>query len=268
MSRALSTIASAVAAGLVSAVAMASHASAQSLTWQPQRVVVDARIGNAALTLTNTGKREEAYRVELVDMIYQDDGRVLPTAQPPAGYPTAKPFVRFSPSQVRLAPGESQTVRILVRPVQGIGDGEYRVHAVLRQLPNVAAVKDPGKPGVVAGVIGVEQSVAIPVIVLRGMTKATGSIASLKVVEGKVGQIDLQLGRSGNRSLYTNLYLKDKSGAIAKEVKGVAVPVPNLQRHYVMAVDKISSSQLRGGGYTLEMVDHDSGKVIDKRAVN
>ena len=230
---------------------------------------MDARAASASLTLTNSGKRAESYRVELVDMLYQDDGRVVPAEKVPADYPSAKNLIRFSPSQIRLEPGESQTVRVLVKTQDKLPDGEYRVHAALRQLPNVADMKEPAKKaGTVAGVIGIEQSVAIAVIVRRGQTAATGSIASMKLVEGgKTPALDLQLGRNGNRSLYTNLLLKDSSGKLATEVKGVAVPVPNERRRFVWSLDAGLIGKVKAGGYTLEMVDHDTGNVIDKKPV-
>lgn len=241
---------------------------AQQLTFQPQRIVMDARLGTSSLSLTNSGKNTESYRIELSDVIYRDDGKIEHVQKAPPGHPSAKEFIRFSPSQIRLNAGETQTVRILLRPGQQLADGEYRVHAVLKQLPNVAGVKEPATKDVVAGVIGIEQSVAIPVILRRGQTSATGTIVSTRIVDGKPGQLDLSLGRDGNRSLYTNLLIKDKSGAVAAEIKGVAVPVPNKTRRLIYTLnEKVTPAALRSGGYTLEMVDHDSGAVIDKKPV-
>lgn len=243
-------------------------ASAQTLTFNPQRIVIDARTGTASLSITNSGKKGESYRVELVDVIYKDDGKIEHALKTPPGHPSAKEFIRFSPSQIRLNAGETQAVRILLRPGQQLADGEYRVHAVLKQLPNVAAVKEPANANSLIGVIGIEQAVAIPVIVRRGVTNATGTIAAMKVVDGKPGTIDLSLAREGNRSLYTNLLLKDKAGAVVAETKGVAVPVPNKTRRFFFNLnDKATPAAVRGGGYTLEMVDHDTGAVIDKKPV-
>jgi hypothetical protein len=62
--------------------------------------------------------------------------------------------------------------------------------------------------------------------------------------------------------------LKDVAGKVAHEVKGVAVPVPNQQRRFVFQLnDKVTPAQVKSGGYTLEMVDHDTGAVIDKKPV-
>lgn len=251
----------------LAAVLSVAPAAAQSLSFSPQRIVLDARLGSSALTLTNTGKRDESYRVELIDILYKDDGGIAEVRKAPPGYPSAKEIVRFSPSQVRLKPGESQKIRLLLRSPTKPADGEYRVHAKLRQLPNVTDVK-PQAAGrnQVAGVVGVEQAVAIPVIVRFGNTSATGKINSARLItQGKAPALELQLGRSGNRSLYTNLVVKDRSGAVAKTVKGVAVPVPNQQRRFVMTLDAAEAGRFKRGGYSVEMVDHDTNAVIDRR---
>lgn len=260
-----------VAVATLASAALVGPAAAQSLSFKPQRIVLDAKSSTASLSLTNTGQQAETFRIELVDMVYQDDGKVVPATKTPAGHPSAKDFVRFSPSQVRLEPGETQTVRLLVRAPETLPDGEYRVHAVMRQLPNVTAVKPALNPNVVAGAIGIEQGVAIPVIIRRGQTTATGSIDAVKVVDAKAGtpgQLDLWLARQGNRSLYTNLVIKDKAGAVIFETKGVAVPVPNTKRRFLMPLtDKATPAALRSGTFTLEMIDHDSGAVIDRKPI-
>lgn len=249
-------------------VACAASASAQSLSVQPQRIILDARVGNSALSLTNTSERAGSFRVEFVDYIYQDDGKVVPTDKVPAGYPSAKGLVRFSPSQVQLAPGETQTVRILFKRQAGLADGEYRVHAVLRRLPDISRVKNTATEStVVSGVIGIEQSIAVPVIVRQGQTAATGSIAAVKVSGGKQAHLDVQLARSGTRSLYTNLVIKDGAGAVLQEVKGIAVPVPNRVRRIDLMIKPELAGVLSSGGHTLELVDHDSGSVIDRKPI-
>jgi hypothetical protein len=243
-------------------------AVAQSLSFFPQRVVIEARDRTAALTLRNTGKTAASYRVELVDMLYNDDGTVTQTEQVPEGFPSAKQFIRFSPSQVRLGPGEAQKVRVLLRGTNILPDGEYRVHAMLRRLPEVSDVSNPAaSEGSIAGVIGVTQAVALPVIVRRGATSATGRIKSLHVQDGSPPVIDLELGRSGNRSLYTDLLLRDASGAVVGQVKGVALPVPNARRRYAFRIPDHSAGRLRAGGYSVELVDHASGKLIERKPV-
>jgi fimbrial chaperone protein len=240
-------------------------AQAQSLAISPQRIIIE-NAGAAAVSLSNTGKKAGSFRIELVDMIYKDDGSLVEAEQAPPGYPSAKPLVKFSPNQVRLGPGEQQNVRILVKRQAAGQTGEYRVHARLVQLPDVSDVQPKNvQANAVAGVVGIEQAIAIPVIVRFGATQATGSIAGMKLQgKGKTPALDLQLAREGNRSLYIDLRLQ-AGGKLAKEIKGIAVPVPNQRRRFVFALDGVDPGAL--GGATLEMVDHDTGSVIDSKTV-
>lgn len=249
---------------LVPAIALVTSAHSQSLSFQPQRVVLSGRANTESMTLTNSGKQEATYRVELLELIYKDDGSASFATFAPSGFPSARPFVRFSPSQVRLAPGESQKVNILVRTPAELAAGEYRIHARFAQIPSAVEAKGGGGK-TVAGVVGLSEAIAIPVIIRRGQTSAQGSISSIKVVSDKLASLDLKLSRTGNASLYTNLILKDQAGKVAAEVKGVALPVPNAFRRYFFPLGKLSPGAL--GGHTLEMVDHDTGAVIDKKPV-
>ena len=91
-----------------------------SLSFSPQRVVMEDRTNTTTLRLSNSGDKAATFRVSLSDVIYKDDGSIQHLDAPPPGFPSARPFVRFSPSQVRLNPGESQNVRILLQSPQNI----------------------------------------------------------------------------------------------------------------------------------------------------
>lgn len=251
----------------VAASPVAGTVSAQTLGFFPQRVVMEGRERSAVLRLTNKGQVEASYRIELLDMIYQADGRIIPSMEPPRGFPSAKPYIKFSPRQVRLKPGQSQTVRILFRG-RNVREGEYRVHAVLRKLPNTqAASKTRATGGRIASQIGVAKAVALPVIVRRGQTSAEGRIQRLTLTGGKRAVVDILIGRAGNRSLYTQLVLKSGTGEAVAVVKGVAVPVPNRSRRFRFHVRDRSAASLKSGGYSLELIDQESGETLDVKAL-
>lgn len=231
--------------------------ASSGLGFSPQRIIMGPRDRTAVLTLTNRGKTTTSYRVGMVDVIYQKDGRVRHVNRAPAGFPSAKSFIRFSPRQVRLRPGQTQTVRILLRNGHRLQDGEYRVHAVLRALPDVSKIQNPVRRGIVRAGVGISQGVALPIIVRRGRTQATGKIQSVRIKRGRLPKLDVQLVRSGNQSLYTDLRLRNRRGKVLKQIKGIAVPVPNRTRRYLFP---IAGLPLRGG-YVLDMVDHETGKV-------
>jgi P pilus assembly chaperone PapD len=241
------------------------------LRFSPQRIVITDRQRTARLTLTNPGNKIASYRIEMVDMLYQDDGRVREAKKVPSNYPTARPMLRFSPRQVRLRPGESQTVRLLVRRTRGLADGEYRVHAKLRKLPDVSKIETPTvNDGKLSGTVGINQSVAIAVIVRRGKTHANGYIQSMTLQTKKNAPpiLDLRLGRTGNRSLYTDLVLRDAKGKLIQQVKGIALPVPNAWRRYFFRLPNLTRKKIASGNYYLELLDRDAGKLLDKKRVS
>lgn len=234
-------------------------AAGPSLSYSPQRIIMGDRERTVTLRLSNRGDETGVYRVDMSDVIYNDDGSISHARTVPPGFPSARPFIRFSPRQVRLAPGESQIVRVLARTPADLPSGEYRVHAVLRQLPNVGG-NQPSSGAVVSGGVGISQGVALPILIQRGDTSARGGLRSA-VRNG--GTVDLTLWREGNRSLYVDLAAY--RGAVSPEtrvgfVRGVAVPVPNLTRRYALGVDQGAI----GTPLIIQMIDHYSGDVIDQ----
>ncbi|KOR29108.1 hypothetical protein TI03_03140 [Achromatium sp. WMS1] len=238
------------------------------LSFSPQRIIIAGRQRSATITLRNTSKKIASYRINMIDFLYQDTG-VVRAKQLPPNYPSAKPFIRFSPRQVRLGPGESQTVRVLVRGPK-LPDGEYRVHAQLQQLPDVSKVRNPIRNDTVAATLGISQAIALPIILRRGQTQAEGRIGTITIKSGKKANttvLDLKLQRTGNQSLYTDLVLLAPDGTEVTQVKGIALPVPNAYRRYKLNLP-LSLKQLRSGRYTLELRNREAkGEVLDRQPV-
>lgn len=239
---------------LICVVFFASNALAQaSLGYSPNRIVIGDRDRSATITLSNRGSDAATYRVTMLDSVYNDDGSVSLVDETPSGFPSAKPHLRFSPSQVRLDPGQSQNVRVLVRS-RDLADGEYRVHAQLMAIPDreqVAAAATEGDA--VSGTVGLNQAVALAIILRRGQTSATGRIDSAIMSQDR-SSIDVTLGRDGNQSLYLDLQLFDASNdaepvALAR---GIAVPVPNRQRFFRMGLGQA----IGAGAHRLVAIDH------------
>jgi P pilus assembly chaperone PapD len=241
----------------------ASFATA-SLSFSPQRIVLEGHSRSATIRLTNRGDKPGTFRVSLSDVIYAADGSIKHTQSTPKGFPSARPFVRFSPSQVRLAPGETQRVRILLRSAQNIPQGELRIHAVLRQLPEATPIeKKATNEKVVKATLSITQATALPIIIRRGKVSISGGIASLQHIKDS---LNVRLFRSGNYSLYTNIEVysgtKSATNRVAL-VRGVAVPVPNRQR---LIKIKLKGNGLKGP-YIVVLKDHDTAKIIAEKRV-
>lgn len=245
---------------------------AGGLRFSPQRILIEGRQRNATLTLTNASKEPASYRITFVDILYQDDGSVIEAEQIPKDYPTARKLLRFSPSQVRLAAGETQTIRVLVRG-RNIPAGEYRVHAKLSKIPDVSTVKDPVEENSknISVSVSVNQAISLPVILRRGETSAKASIQSVSLETNKKQKyavLDIKLAREGNRSLYTDLVVRDTAGKKIKEVKGIALPVPNPWRRYSLHINDLTPTQLKSGKYSLELLNRDAnGAVLDSQII-
>jgi P pilus assembly chaperone PapD len=244
---------------------------AGGLRFSPQRVMMEGRQRSARLTLTNASKKSASYRISFVDILYKDDGSVGEAKSVPAGFPTARHLLRFSPSQVRLAAGETQVVRILVKG-RNIPEGEYRVHAKLSKIPDVSEVTDPANSEAkktVSVSVSVSQAISLPIILRRGKVSSTGKIQSITLEpKKKTTVLNIKLAREGNRSLYTDLVLRDPKGEKVTEVKGIAVPVPNKWRRYLFTLKDVTPAQLKAEKYTLELLNRDkAGELLDSQVI-
>lgn len=241
--------------------AQLSYAKA-SLSFSPQRLVLEGNTSSATLRLTNRGSKVGTFRISLSDVIYNNDGSIKHTNTPPRGFPSARHFVRFSPSQVRLAPGETQRVRMMLRSPRSIPNGELRIHAVFTQLP------EPGRFGakknkVIRVNLALSQAVAIPIIIRRGNVSTTGGIGSL---QRQKNTLTIRLVRSGAYSLYTTIEVYSRSKKNANRValiRGVSVPVPNRQR---LIKVKLKDNGQRGP-YIVVVKDNNTGKVLAQKNV-
>ena len=232
------------------------------LAFSPQRVLMGDQDRTATLSLTNRGDAPGTYRIGMSDVLYHEDGTVSHTDMTPVGFPSAKPFIRFSPRQVRLRPGETQRIRILARTPDTVS-GEYRVHAVLRRLPEPQAASAQESEGAVSGVVGISQAVALAIILRRGEITAHGGFRDVRRGDKT---LDMNLWREGNGSLYVDLHAYRGAAEAANEitvVRGIAVPVPNRILRY-----RIGLQDAMAGPIRVTMTDHYTGEVIDSVLVD
>lgn len=142
-------------------------------------------------------------------------------------YNAVSEIIRFSPRRTVLQPGESQKVRLLVRRLSSMRDGEYRGHFVVSEEPyvekldpedlkDVSQAEQRGEPKDSMEVgVGLTLGQGFPVYVLHGETNAAVTIASAKLVkEGTKSFIAYSLQHEGNRSVIyeANVYCANSSG--------------------------------------------------------
>lgn len=186
--------------------------SLSGLSVMPTRLILSDRNRSSAVMLRNTSDSEINYRIQFVDMGLSADHSLVEMNEKdqPVGFKSLSPFARFSPRQVSLKPGESQTIRVLIKRAEGIMDAEYRSHLEIRVLPSVSSFDlleqiDPNvvRPGMVARI-----GVTLPVVWRKG--DLAGSAAISKAVfsrraDGEIGDLTLKVRRTGSRSVFGDI---------------------------------------------------------------
>mgnify|MGYP001022610650 FL=1 len=106
----------------------------------PTRVIIN-NAGSAEVVLSNIGSQPATYRIsaELRRMDEDGDFAEVKEADANPAEQAALAMVTFAPRRITLLPGQPQSVRIAVRPPEGLADGEYRVHMNFRAVPPAPA---------------------------------------------------------------------------------------------------------------------------------
>jgi hypothetical protein len=231
------------------------------LMLHPTRIVFEKNQRAAQIELINNGSKPASYRISLVNRRMTEVGQFEPadTAAPDERF--ADEMLRFSPRQVTLEPGTSQTVRVMLRKPAGLADGEYRSHLQFDKLADVegsASIENQGKADKGIGIVlNALVGASVPVIVRHGTTSATVSLSglALKKDEAQHPLLSLQFEREGSSSVYGDLSVTftprgGKPQTLAK-MGGIAVYTPNRVRKASLALDVPAGVALAHG--TLEV---------------
>ena len=261
----------AASAGLVVA---AQPAAAQGdLLVAPTRLVLTGG-APAQIVLNNIGATPATYRISLELRRMAADGNLedVEEASITATQRAMLDMFRYSPRRITLPPNQPQSVRLSVRPPEGLPDGEYRVHMSFRAVPEAqpvepaapAAGEAPSATGFTIKLTPI-YGVSIPVIYRKGQLAGGAQVANPAIVrEGKESFLKLDLIRSGQRSIYGEIRVvapgqKDP----AFMVRGIAI-YPDVARRSVEL--PLSASQLAAlkGAMTVEYreMPEQGGKLI------
>jgi P pilus assembly chaperone PapD len=209
----------------------------------PRRVVFEGNKRIQQLNLANTGKDTATYNISFKQIRMTDDGQFEEITQPDPGQNFAKPYLRFFPHRVTLAPNEAQLVKMQLIKTNLLQPGEYRSHIYFRSVPQK---KTLGKNNGNAKATGLSVSlrpifgITIPVIIRRGESTAQVSVSNLKLEKGKylVPSLHLKLNRTGNMSVYGDIRVDyiSPEGKYSQVglVKGLAVYLPTTSRTFRM----------------------------------
>jgi fimbrial chaperone protein len=167
------------------------HYSQANLLISPQRLFFEPRERMHEMLLMNTGNVELTYRVEWQELAQTETGGYEPIAPDDlnSGVLKASDYIRFSPRQVKLQPGESQKIKFVVRRKSNMQVGEYRSHVKFQALPrpNQEAQNAVGE---VAIKLQVLTSFVVPIILREGAGAVAFGIDNAVVIKstGAVSQ--------------------------------------------------------------------------------
>ena len=220
----------------------------------PTRVVLENGDRSAELYIVNKGNEEAAFRISIENRRMTDDGSFEEVIDQQENEKFAKDFIRYSPRQVIMQPGESQVVRISARSLD-MQIGEYRSHLRLQAAPTSAgktlqSAANSGGDNISIQLIPI-RSLTIPVIVRVGKLEAQAEIVGANLIKKahKNGDslLHVELNRTGTKSTYGNLeiYLEGQSKPVYV-ARGIAVYTPNTERSINLPLPKDISDRLTG----------------------
>jgi P pilus assembly chaperone PapD len=215
------------------------------VTVSPTLVLFDGEAGTKAITVKNTGTKEQIYRVSLINFRMAPDGGMSVVTTPAENEHFATGMVRFTPHELTLVPGGSDVVRLQVvnpRP------GEYRTHVIVQQVPDIDPLQAPPferREGVSMDLQAVF-GIAVPLIIRQGNPSVAVSFGAAHLTslpDGMPGVV-LRVERSGERSIRGALSLRRNGKEIAL-IDGISIYAPTPYRDVVLRLAAEEVAQLR-----------------------
>lgn len=184
-----------------------------NITLSKNRLFFGEKDRSDALQLRNTGGSPMQFKTSLYLVQMDEQGGIHKVAQ---SDDSAIDMLRFSPKRGVVPAGGKQVIRFSIRRPRDLVEGEYR--AVLSVSTSLAT----DRPEAVT--LNSTLSYNMPVIVRHGETKASTQLENTRLVHSSGSRlIELWQTLEGNRSLYGNFTVEDKSGNVHGLLNGVAV---------------------------------------------
>lgn len=181
---------------------LVSFKSQASLLISPIRVLFEDRDRVQQVMLVNSSNETRSYRIEFDEQIIGENGLYRDmTEEEKENFPKASPYLRFSPSQVTLAPGERQNIKILARRPSDLQEGDYRSHLNFIALP----VRRESNNNVSGMQMKLDMllSYSIPVILREGQPQFRGQVDNIDIEvqeQNRAAEIIVTMSRAGNAS--------------------------------------------------------------------
>lgn len=176
-----------------------SASSKSNLLISPTRISFDDRQRVSKVIVINNSDEYRTYRLAWQEKVSKPTGgyTTLPVGEKTAS--ALSDFVRMSPSQVRLAPGERQIVKLALRKPKDLEEREYRSHLLFQALPN-ETTSNSNSLGIKVNMI---LSYSIPIILREGGVNPVVDISTVELIKiNNIKQLKVSLSRAGEYSSF------------------------------------------------------------------
>ncbi|APG61421.1 hypothetical protein LPB144_07880 [Christiangramia salexigens] len=228
-----------------------------NLLIHPKRLNFDAKKDRVkTLNLTNTGKDSATYKISFVEIKMTPEGEIKKLDSILPGHRSASEYLRYFPKTIRLAPNESQLIKVQLLNAGQLAEGEYRSHLYLRAVPKVKpmeqqrnASRENGMGVRITPVFGY----GITTIIRKGEPKLSVGLENLELES--VGEdlrfLAMDMTRTGNVSSYGEIIVQHISENGKKSriglVKGVAVYADADLRRFKVQLKDLKNTDLTSG---------------------
>lgn len=246
----------------------------------PTRVVFEGNERTKQISVINNGSETGRFRISFVRRNMNAEGKIKQVDESEAGMYSDE-MVRFSPRQVTLQPGQSQTVRLLLRKKSGTADGEYRSHMMFQSLPDAATSDVNNLAGDKANELTVTLipvvGITIPVIVRQGKLDSKITLSDFEIKQGNTVKaqsvLSLKINREGTKSAYGDfrVYFTAKGGVPVTigRINGVAVYTSTANRSLDIKLQMPENLSLSNGELRVTYLepgkDEKSGLIAESR---
>jgi P pilus assembly chaperone PapD len=247
--------------------AVAPARAAGDLLVAPTRVVLDGARGTEVI-VNNIGSEVATYRISLVIRRMKQDGSFEEVEDSAANEREAKTLamISYAPRRVTLPPNQPQAIRVGVRPPEGLADGEYRAHLLIRAIPDAKTPTQTANAGQGLTIsITPIYGITIPVIVRKGQLVAQAAILDPQIVQTPDGPaFKIKLSRSGTKSTYGRIRVtRPGVSDPLYEARGIAVYAETAQRDVILPIPVELATKLKGPATVEYLEDNPSdGGVI------
>ena len=241
-------------------------ASAHAVTVWPTTVFIDSRTRTATLTLSNTGLRPEEIEIDFSFGVPIADElgsvRVVFLDSAGLGQRSIVDYVRAFPRRMRLEPGQTQIVRLLVQPPEGLPDGEYWGRVMVASVGGQPPIQQ--QQGNVTMEITVRTVIAVGLYYRQGQTETSLAVDSARAARGEgIAQLYLHMNRGGNAAFLGRVVSEvvDASGAVvAEHVEQLAVHEDMLWRIDIPLPEGITPGPGHSIRYRVEAIREGAGE--------